>query len=209
MPPSLTAKQISDMRAKVCAVAERQFVELGLERVSMRSLAAELGCSATALYRYFKNKDDLLAMTRALALDRLSDRLEAARATSDEPWERSRRAGAAYVDFAFEDPHAYRLIFALSQPDDREYPELARAHARLTRNRGEDIRRLADEDALQGDPELIGQVFWAGVHGLIVLQMAGKLGDDRASFTAIRRAMNRLIMRGAASPASVRRPAKA
>jgi len=204
MPPSLTAKQISDTRAKVCAIAERQFVELGLERVSMRSLAAELGCSATALYRYFKNKEDLLAMTRAGALDRLSDRLEAARATTEEPWERSRRVGNAYVAFAFEEPHAYRLIFALSQPDDRDYPELARAHARLTMNRGEDIRRLADEGALQGDAEMIAQVFWAGVHGLIVLQMAGKLGDDRTNFAVIRRAMNRLIMRGAASPAAVR-----
>ena len=46
------------------------------------------------------------------------------------------------------------------------------------------------DGALQGDPELIGQVFWAAVHGLIVLQMAGKLGADRTNFTVIRQAMN-------------------
>ena len=61
MPAPLTEDQITEVRERIVAVAERQAVERGLERVSMHSIAQALGWSATALYRYFENKDAILA----------------------------------------------------------------------------------------------------------------------------------------------------
>jgi AcrR family transcriptional regulator len=197
MPAPLTSAQITEFRHRVCLVAERQFAEQGIEQVSMRSLARELGCSATALYSYFANKDAIVAAARTSALDRLSERLEHAHASTDDPWERSRRIGDAYIDFATDEPEAYRLVFAMAQPDKNLYPELAVAEERAARNTWLYIEDMVEKGLLVGDAKVLSHVFWAGMHGLITLQMAGKLGADRPKFDTIRHEMMRLITRGA------------
>lgn len=206
MPAPLTSEQINAFRQRLCAVAERQFSERGLKGVSMRSLAEELGCSATSPYRYFENKDAILAAVRAGAFNRLSDGLEAAFTSSSDPWEQSRAVGDAYVRFAFDDPGAYRLIFALTQPDEERYPELATAVSRSRDMMMRYVERLVECGLLVGDPEVLSHIFWAGAHGLIALQMAGKLSTGNPSFETLRHEMNRLITRGAspATPLTIR-----
>ena len=48
--------------------AERLFAEHGVEAVTMRQLAAALGVSPMTPYRYFKDKDAILAAVRARGL---------------------------------------------------------------------------------------------------------------------------------------------
>lgn len=200
MPLPLTEDRIAEVRAAVVAVAERQAVELGLERVSMHGIARALGWSATALYRYFANKDAILAAARAAASDRLSERLEAALAGPGDIWARSRAVGHAYVRFAREEPDAYRLLFAMSQPDTAAYPELAAAAARARGNLTRYVERMVAEGGVDADPELLAHVFWAGMHGLVSLEMAGRLEPGSPGFEAIRHEMVARIMRGGAHP---------
>lgn len=196
MPVLLTDSQVAEGRDRIRRVAERQAVERGIERVSMHSIAQELGWSATALYRYYTNKEAILAATRAAALNQLSMRLEAVMAGPGDIWDRSREVGNAYVDFAFEQPDTYRLIFALSQPDMSNYPELSEASRRARRNMTRYVEMMVEQGELDADPELLSHIFWAGLHGLISLQMAGKLEHDRPAFETIRREMVRLIVNG-------------
>lgn len=197
MPVLLTDAQVAEGRERIRRVAERQAVERGIERVSMHSIAQELSWSATALYRYYANKEAILAATRTAALDQLSDRLEAVMASGGDIWSRSREVGNAYVDFAFEKPDAYRLIFALSQPDMSRYPDLVEASRRARRNMTLYVEQMVTEGDLDADPEMLAHIFWAGLHGLVSLQMAGQLGHDRPSFDAIRREMVRRIVHSA------------
>ena len=200
MPALLTASQVAEGRERIVLVAERQADELGMERVSMHSIARELGWTATALYRYFDSRDAILAAARAAAFDRLSDRLEAAMEGPGDIWARSRSIGNAYVAFAFEQPHAYRLIFGLDHHAPGRYPDLARAHARGRANMTRYVERMVVEGKLVGDPQLLAHSFWAGLHGIVSLQMAGKLGDDAPSFQAIRRDLVRRIVHSALGP---------
>jgi AcrR family transcriptional regulator len=202
MPILLTDAQVTQGRERIRQVAERQAVERGLERVSMHSIAQELGWSATALYRYYENKEAILAATRTAALDQLSDILEAVMAGPGDIWERSRAIGNAYVDFAFAKPDAYRLIFALSQPDIARYPDLADASERARRNMTAYVEEMVAEGDLDADPDLLAHIFWAGLHGLISLQMVGQLGRDRPSFEAIRHEMVRRIVHSARKTSS-------
>lgn len=101
MPQALSEDRLAETREKIVRVAERQAVAQGLENVSTHSIARELGWSATALYRYFPNKEAILAAARARALNRLSEALEAAIAGPGDGWEISRAVGDAYVAFAF------------------------------------------------------------------------------------------------------------
>jgi len=195
MPAPLTEDQIAEVRERIVVVAERQAVERGLERVSMHSIAQALGWSATALYRYFQNKDAILAAARTASLNRLSERLEMAMRGPGDIWARSRAVGNAYVDFAFSYPDAYRLIFALSQPDSDAYPELKAAMGRSRRNMTRYVEQMVEEGKIEADPVILGHVFWAALHGLVSLQMAGQLGSDAPAFETLRHEMVRGIVR--------------
>ena len=37
---------------------------------------------------------------------------------------------------------------------------------------------MVDAGCYDGDPELIGHIFWASLHGVVVLHLAGKLDGD-------------------------------
>ncbi|GGC52645.1 TetR/AcrR family transcriptional regulator [Chelatococcus reniformis] len=196
MPPLLTDDQVRDARGRICAIAERQFAERGFPKTSLRSIAGELGWSAASLYRYFRDKEALLAATRAAALERFSERIERAYAEPGDLWERSRALGQAYVDFAFAEPAAYKLMFALDQPSDAAFPDLARAETRSRRTLTSYVEDMVGAGLLEGEPEILSRVYWAALHGLIVLEMAGKLKGS-PPFDLLRREAVRLITRGA------------
>lgn len=162
----------------------------------MRSIAGELGWAVASLYRYYRSKDELLSATRAAAHDRFTNRIEAAYAQPGTLWERSRALGDAYVDFAFEERAAYQLLFALEQADAGKTPELRAAEERAHRTLTRYLEDMVAAGLLDGDPELLGHVYWSAIHGLIVLQMAGKLKPS-LGFDTIRHEIMRLLTRGA------------
>jgi AcrR family transcriptional regulator len=187
--------QVRETRAKIIAEAERQFAEAGPDGVSLRSIARAIGWAAASLYRYFPNKGALLAATRAAVLDRFSERIEAAYAAHDDLWERSRAIGRAYSDFAFDEPHAYQLMFGFTVPGPKPL-ELVAAEARSLRTVTEYIKDMIEAGVLEGEPEPIGRAYWAALHGLIVLRMSGRIESDE-EFEQFRHETMRLITRGA------------
>ncbi|MEN9684166.1 MAG: hypothetical protein RLZZ427_1917 [Pseudomonadota bacterium] len=192
----LTDEQVSDVRERIRRVAERQIAQHGPGAVSLRSIAAELGWTAASLYRYYASKAQLIEAVRIAAHDRFSDRIEAAHASTSDLWDRSRAIGDAYVDFAVQEPAAYQLMFAYGQGDGEKSPALVAAEQRANRTHTTYVREMVDAGLLSGDPELIAHAYWAALHGLIVLRMAGRLGSE-PGFDALRHAAVRLITRGA------------
>ena len=82
MPKPLSTAEIADFRERLCDAAERLFAEHGAEAVTIRQLAAAVGVSSMTPYRYFKDKDAILAAVRARAFDRHAEALEHAYETS-------------------------------------------------------------------------------------------------------------------------------
>jgi AcrR family transcriptional regulator len=184
MPRVLTEADVADFRERLCEAASRLFATRGREAFTMRELATELGVSAMTPYRYFRDKDEILAAVRARAFTRFAEALEIAVST---PGDAQAKAGAvfdAYIAFAFGEPASYRLMFDLSQPNEQDYPELVEATTRARATMTDYVRALVKEGLLEGDPELMGYVFWASLHGAVVLQLAGKL-DPNYDFRTI------------------------
>ena len=200
MPKNLSAAEVDAFRTRLCAVAQHRFATQGRDGVSMRQLADALGCSPMTPYRYFRNKDEILAAVRTAAFDRFADALEAAvaRARGDLR-KQGEGVGDAYIRFALREPEAYRLMFDLSQPHQDRYPELVRATARARRMMSASFEKLVEAGIFVGDAQLMGHVFWATMHGLIVLHLAGKL-PAKPDFKAIRQEAMRLLVAGARSP---------
>jgi AcrR family transcriptional regulator len=172
MPKTLSPDDIQQFREAMRRVAENAFATRGAEGVTMRELARELGCSAMTPYRYFRDKDEILAMVRAAAFNRFAARLEAAAKTATETDHSI--VSEAYVAFALDEPHAYRLMFDLAQQAS-DYPELATASQRAWRMLGTHFERLVEAGILEGDPQLIGYAYWASLHGFTTLALANQL----------------------------------
>jgi AcrR family transcriptional regulator len=180
------------VRERLCDAAAKLIVAEGEAALSMRRLAAEVGCSAMAPYRYFADKEALIAAIRTAAFGRLADALDGVAADGRH---RAADIGEAYVRFARENPAAYKLMFDLAQPDEAAYPELAAAAARAREAMAGYVRELVEAGVLAGDPTTLGYVFWAAIHGLVVLDLAGRIPAD-PGFETLRRTVLGALMRG-------------
>jgi AcrR family transcriptional regulator len=178
MPRTLSQTQVENFRDRLIETATRLFAERGPEAFTMRQLAAELGCSAMTPYRYFKDKDEILAAVRAGAFDEFADLLDGAFESAQTIPEQGAAVGNAYVRFAFERPEAYKLMFDLTQPEETTYPDLMRATARAKKTMTRYVSELVAAGILEGNPIVIGVVFWSALHGAVVLQLAGKLSPE-------------------------------
>jgi len=187
VPRVLSSEDVEAFRNRLCVAAEGLFAERGIEAVTMRELAQALGVSPMTPYRYFKDKDAILAAVRAAAFARFAAALEAAMARPMDPLHRSRSAGEAYIAFALAEPQAYRLMFDLSQPTEGDYPELQAAIIRARRTMTVHVEAMIEAGLLEGDAELIGHMFWSVLHGMLMLQLSDKLGPtiDPAKLRAL------------------------
>jgi AcrR family transcriptional regulator len=203
MRPVLTAQEVADFRSDVCRVAEVLFARDGVAGVTMRQIAAELGCSPTAAYRYFKSKDEILAAVRAAAFSRFCEVIEEATRSSPDPRRSARNVGQAYLGFALKNPDAYRMMFDVSQADVTGNEGLSEALVRARRGMVAYLEPLMGESIPQGDLVAMGQMLWACAHGLVMLRFSGVLSSD----TELRQLHEKTmwaIVRGA-SPALISR----
>ncbi len=195
MPRVLTESDVADFRERLCGAAERLFAEHGPDGVTMRQLASELGVSPMTPYRYFSDKDAILAAVRAGAFNRFSEALERAFGSETDPLARTVAIAQAYVDFALAEPAAYKLMFGLMQPHQENYPELVEAGVRARRTMTAHVDALIAAGLMEGDADMIGHMFWAALHGTLVLQFARAL-DSGIDPDDLRRQMLTALGRG-------------
>jgi AcrR family transcriptional regulator len=182
MPRALSEQEADAFRERICQVAARLFVEEGPGAVSMRRIAAELGCGTMTAYRYFSSKERIVTAVRTRGMHRFSEALERALDTPGDGRARSRAVRDAYIAFARRETATYRLMFEYpeSRRDDPAYRE---AHARMWRTIAAHVEVLVDEGAVEADAPILGHQIWAALHGAVMLEIAGLLpeGFDAAS----------------------------
>ena len=166
MPRILTQAHVDRFRNRLCDVAARLYFEMGHSDFNMRDLASRVGVSAMTPYRYFGDKDGILAAVRARGVARLTDQLETALPGGPATLMQT------YINFAMEEAAYYRLIFDLSQPS-LPLAELKCQEHRL-------LSAMAAATAVgrtNSDIETPAIGFWAALHGGICLVLAGKLSE--------------------------------
>lgn len=174
MPRSLTQAAIDDFRERLRRIAVEMFAEVGQDGFNMRELGKRVGVSAMTPYRYFSDKDEILASIRTQAFARLADRLDGALELGSSTAEKVAAIGNAYVEFAGQEPLHYRLMFDFSRPKRNSYPEQEFQENRVRSAFTSLIRGLMAQHELDGEPERIAQVLWTAIHGAIALDLAGQ-----------------------------------
>ena len=98
------------LREALLDAAYRLVDSAGVESVSMRALARELGVSSAAPFRHFADKKVLLDAVAERAADELEFAVELATADSNDALTQFRAMTVAYVRFAAEHPALFDLI---------------------------------------------------------------------------------------------------
>jgi len=196
-------RERAEIREKILEAARELFVNEGYEAVSMRKIADRIEYSPTAIYLHFKDKETVMReLCEADFLALAHDLIRIAKVA--DPIERLRQTGLAYVDFALSHPNHYRLMFMTPHPHHKEdevdihkgNPE-EDAYAFLRDTAAEAIAagRLRPELA---DADLVAQTMWAGMHGVVSLQIA-KSEDPWLDWRAVAdrvSLMNETLIRG-------------
>lgn len=131
--------------------------------MSLRPIAAKLKVSQPAVYRHFRDKDALLAAVAERHWLELDATMTRAMGGGRDPFDALRLAGRAYVDWAQQHPHLFRLISSRVPATQREAPRppLPRAHYHQGM-----AGVVPIDDPLLADAF---RVTWAVVHGLATL----------------------------------------
>lgn len=184
-------------RAEILRAAERIFVEYGYEGATIRRIAEDVGVSSTALYMHFRDKDEILVQICETAFEKLQQASQATAALSITPEDKVRTHLQDYVRFGFENPNTYRLIY-LTRPPEADHGAQQAAQslgAQLFETFSRSVRELAEAGRLTCDPKVAAQVLWAGVHGIVALQIT-KPYFDWADRNALTDTMIGALMRG-------------
>src|SRR5689334_4919655 len=160
MVRELTREDVESVRAEIGAAAAELYARDGEDGITIREIAKATGRSPMGLYRYFGDREEIIAFLRADAFDRFADALEAAFASGDDAFARARAVGRAYLDFALQNPNAYRLMFDMSPPDEARHKGLRRAGERAGETITRHVKDLAAAGIVQGDPRLVGNALW-------------------------------------------------
>ena len=99
-------QQIVDVAANLCR-------EQGLQKLSLRGVAKEVGISAPSIYEYFKNKGELINTLRDLERARLFAALSKKLKPLDPTKKKLFDLSMAYTDFALEQPDSFQLLFSV------------------------------------------------------------------------------------------------
>lgn len=161
--------------------AIRHIAASGTENLSLRALARECGVSATAPYRHFPSKRCLLAALATRGFLRLRDRCERSLEPEHELPDQLLALGAAYIDFAMDNPTTYQLMFGSVIEDFSEYTLLADAAEQSYAVVLGVLERLAEQRPDLGLTAVqMGAVVWPAVHGISSLMMFRLGAKNRA-----------------------------
>jgi AcrR family transcriptional regulator len=177
---------MSDLRHRISGAAQELYLEDGIEGFSMRKVADRVGVSATAIYRHFENKEELLNEIRIEGLKVLERYLEPVLAEGP-PIERLIALTERYLSFAVEQPKYFDFAFLVPDPDIQRFAdEVARPAWDTFRVSIDQIQACVDEGIFAPeDPLETAIVLWAEAHGLVTLFRTGRFGPDPEAFRAI------------------------
>jgi AcrR family transcriptional regulator len=149
-----------------------------------------VGVVPNAAYKHFADRDELLAAVCAAALRELADRMAVGIATvrgryGDPAAARNRldAVGAAYLEFAREEPGLFATAFAVPRHHSYDVPDDGTGRERTPLGH---LRAVLDElvDAGVLDRQRrdgIEYPIWSAVHGTAVLAVQGPLREAPAA----------------------------
>lgn len=166
-----------DLPNALIEAALKRIAAEGVEKLSLRAVARDIGVSQTAPYRHFKDKTHLLVAIAQQGFRMLAQQKEGARAYTDTLDELI-ESGIRYVTFAINNPERYKLMFGSKIENRCEYEGLMAAGHGAFDVIIERVARGTEEGLLiEEDPLVLAKSCWTTVHGIASLYIDGYFED--------------------------------
>ena len=191
--------------------AVKLIAPVGLAGVSMREVARAAGVSHQAPYHYFADREAIFAALAEEGFKILSLRLDNIMDTGEPAVDRFVQAGQTYVEFAFDHPALFRIMFRPDVVEMDRFPQVQECGDRAFQVVPTLVQACIAE-GLPAEPSVQALMIlaWSIPHGLACLMLDGplpkKIPDLFANREQLTRdvmlAMRRLLVASSASSAS-------
>lgn len=176
-----------DLRVALSKAALALIRELGAEGLTLREVARRSNVSHTALYRHFRDKEDLVAAIAEEGFGILAREMRRAGEAKGTARKRLILGGRAYVAFALRRPEHFKVMFttdlhAKRHPDARKAADEAFAGLVALVTACQEAGQLR-----AGKTLTLARIAWSQVHGIASLaigrQFAFKTQTEVLAFT--------------------------
>jgi len=164
------------MRRRILDAAKQLFAREGFDNVSLRRIASAIEYSPAAIYRYFKNKREILSVLRDEGFQHFVSAQKQRACTIADPLERLRIGGKEYIRFALAETEYFHLMFCTRCDEVDLEGELAVSSMESYHLFRQSVQECVDLGHF-GDLDVDTVVFsiWSGVHGLSHLINTGRV----------------------------------
>lgn len=166
----------TELREKIVLAAIELFLERGFEKTSIRTIASAIEYSPATIYLHFKDKNELFYEISERAFTVLYQYLQKAQDLMP-PIERLRAMGMNYIQFAFENPGYYRLMFIMDAPmkthhTDKNWKSGDHAFGYLINT----VQACQETGYFNGkDTEVMSMMIWSFMHGIVSLKVCDRM----------------------------------
>jgi AcrR family transcriptional regulator len=169
--------QSGGLRLRLLKAASEIISEMGIKKLTMRSLSNMVGVSRSAPYRHFENKDALLLAIADEGFNELTIRYQTInRDKSLDALSRLQNIGLAYVEFAIKNPGAFRLMFGHEITQHQRSEKLCSDARETFSEYLIAVKALQDEKNITtAGHSILANYFWTIVHGLAILLIDGQI----------------------------------
>lgn len=181
------AAEIEKIREAILDAAVEIMHGSGFQGLTMRKIASEMGMSATNLYNYFSNKDEIYIHILIRGFRLLYEDLRRAFDNDEPPMEKAMGFIKSYMDFGMQKHHYYEIMFSPDLPKYMDYIGTPlESVAKIELDYSEKIIALAMEIAasvmtiLRVDDIEATRLrmieIWCTLHGMILLRRSNLVG---------------------------------
>jgi len=155
-----------DLREALVAASYAQIAEVGVEKFSLADVCRRAGVSTAAPYKHFRDRDEILEVVVVRAFDALGERSIAAveAAGGATRIEGIIAMGEAYVTFAVEEEHLFRLMFG-QHPQLKQTPQVVEDGTKCFSGVIEQVACYCAANDVAGEPKALAVRLWTFVHG--------------------------------------------
>ncbi|MCC5907166.1 MAG: TetR/AcrR family transcriptional regulator [Balneolaceae bacterium] len=183
------------LREEILDATKDLLLEYGFSKLSMRKIAGRVNVTATSIYLYFKNKDDLLLALIEESIENLKKALSDAAGESKGVMQQLRSVSMAYINYALEHPREYEIIFMVRPEEMPTYPkekfrQIRSGYTLLAEvlEKGKEEQQFETDDSL-----LAAYAMWSQLHGVVSVIINKRLDAKVSTEEFIGQAVDQII----------------
>ena len=163
-------REKEEMRKLILDTSLNLFVKMGFENVSMRTIADAIEYSVGTLYLYFKDKDEIFFSLFKQGFELFYQRQQKLHSIENS-LERMKQLSKEYIEFAFENPALYEIMFVLKSPmkhltDEHDIQVSNASFLELVSS----VQQCMDDGYfVKTDVYATALYVWGTVHGIVTL----------------------------------------